>query len=288
MIWEGERSGEGSLLSRGVVQQQLQQNGLEKVSLEPSCNDVLERRHPTAWVPKSPRVTWWLQVVQTQVCVGRGGSRSWQSPLEHLLTQQIPRVGPNQFFSHSHRNSSPPTGAHVCPCESPMCPALQGTRQGSWANLPPAHQSPQRLDSRWGTDLRSITTQLPVTPGRSPAPTGQGKQRPGLEAMSLQAGTRPVPASMPCESPGATHSRISSMIFCFSSISSRSLDSCFWWASRWLSICCSRAFCNPGQGNVSAAAGSQPTLCQDWVTTSYPTSLSCQIPTPGPRTYPAL
>lgn len=58
-----------------------------------------------------------------------------------------------------------------------MCPALQGTRQGSWANLPPAHQSPQRLDSRWGTDLRSITTQLPVTPGRSPAPTGQEKQR---------------------------------------------------------------------------------------------------------------
>lgn len=44
MMWEGERSGEGSLLSRGAVQQQLQQNGLEKVSLEPSCNDVLERR----------------------------------------------------------------------------------------------------------------------------------------------------------------------------------------------------------------------------------------------------
>lgn len=45
MIWEGERSGEGSLLNRGAVQQQLQQkNGLEKVSLEPSCNVVLEHR----------------------------------------------------------------------------------------------------------------------------------------------------------------------------------------------------------------------------------------------------
>ena len=31
-------------VDRGFVQQQLQQNGLEKVSLEPSCNDVLERR----------------------------------------------------------------------------------------------------------------------------------------------------------------------------------------------------------------------------------------------------
>lgn len=142
-----------------------------------------------------------------------------------------PAEAPSQdqlsFFHTLNRNSSPPTGARVCPCESSMCPALQGTRQGSWANMPPAHQSPQRLDSRWGTDLRSITTQLPVTPGRSPAPTGQEKQRPGLDATSLQAGTGPVPASMPCESPGATHSRISSMILCFSSISSRSLDSCF-------------------------------------------------------------
>lgn len=40
----------------------------------------------------------------------------------------------------------------------------------------------------------------------------------------------------------ALNSFSSSRIFCLSSISSRRRESCFWWASRWLSICSCSAF----------------------------------------------
>lgn len=50
-----------------------------------------------------------------------------------------------------------------------------------------------------------------------------------------------------------SYSLSSSMVFCFSLISSRSRASCRWWASRWLSICSSRAFCKQCHPKLKAS-----------------------------------
>lgn len=80
-----------------------------------------------------------------------------------------PAEAPSQdqlsFFHTLNRNSSPPTGARVCPCESSMCPALQGTKAGQlgqpatcppepsevglqMGNRPQKHHNPAPCDTR--------------------------------------------------------------------------------------------------------------------------------------------
>lgn len=157
-----------------------------------------------------------------------------------------------------------------------------GKAAGSPATCP---TSALRLSSRWGN-----------RPGSSMSSHG-GTQGPwGHRSRGL--GWRPRPSRLAQElyphprprAPASTHSRISSMIFCFSSISSRSLDSCFWCASRWLSICCSSAFCKPGQEKcVIRSLALSPHGDKSWIASTFcPMPLGYQTPTLGPPEPPCF
>ena len=119
---------------------------------------------------------------RVQVCVGLRQreltvfSGAFLNPSETLKQNQFRFFG--GFFHPLLGTASPPSEVCVCPAESPTCPCSAGTRQGSWAGLPPAHQSPRRLGSRWGTDRRSITSSSLRHQGQNPRSVGRGKQRP--------------------------------------------------------------------------------------------------------------
>ena len=126
--------------------------------------------------------------------------------------------------------------------------------EGSRARLPHAPPAPlkapfQMGEQAWGTACLAATA-----PERAQSPQGRESRGPGGEPCPC----RLAQSHAHPHAPVPTHSRISSMILCFSSISSRSRDSCLWWASRWLSICCSSAFCEPGRETVSGPRQPQP------------------------------
>lgn len=131
-----------------------------------------------------------------------------------------------------------------------------------------------------GTDLGSCTSSRC---GPEWAQSLQVKRAEDLADSHVLPGWPTHQAHPISPSPMPTHSRISSMIFCFSSISSRSLDSCFWWASRWLSICCSSAFCKPGRESVSSALALSPDCDKSWILLSLPPAPRCQIPKLWPQ-----
>lgn len=188
----------------------------------PSSTD----RHTTARVPKAcapaSRCLWGVQC--SGMCWAEAAGADcllWSisyNPSETLNQNQFRVFG--GLFHPLIGTASPPSEVCVCPAESPTCPCSTGTRQGSWTRLPPAHQSPRRLGSSWGADRRSITSSSLRHQGRAQGPWGGESKRPPGWPRGRVCPNAP-------RAPRPTHSRISSMIFCFSSISSRSLDSCF-------------------------------------------------------------